>query len=471
MWAAIKSDLSEFVTSVAEETDQVTKSVINDDGEVVSDTGIVQSAQDEVLRLMEIKETFSTPLDEGKESVQNFLDSFEIEKKTEEISTVLVENPETVQVYFEELVPTEISYELFWQRYFYQCDAERIAKSWKDEMEARSKARAEAIQGGIKQVQNILGGALNAVSQTLEKVDKSSRPVGNKKDRGMNLFGNNGRPPFVMNTAVDDDEEEEELGWDDDDDDEDDGNKIVSSGENALAENLKEQVETAIDERDSLKETVFLQRKELMKLRENTFTPEEAEEIEKMKIALSEKDAELGAIKASMGGDAEKDDQIEKMKENAVQITTLQLDVKKLNSKLSMKDADLMTAKEQAKILEEEVVKTREAASSNAKLLQSSLAKAEAEVERMKSQVQELEETKKQVEEMKLELQEQASAKVHAKEEAQETEETQETEEAQEKEQQNNSMTSSESTGVKVEEAAAPADNKTASADEWGDDW
>jgi len=489
MWNAIKSDLSEFVTSVAEETDQVAKAVIKDgDGNQVAsnniddDDDVVNQSEEEepivvddeaVLRMMiETKETLSTPLDESNESVQKFLDSFDIDKKTEEISTILEENPETVKHHFETLVPTELSYEIFWQRYFYRCgsDADAVERrrkivltnnkkkddepttrnAFKDRMdemmEATNKAsRAEAIQGGIKQVKNLFGGAINVVSQTLEKADVEAQ-----RERAMNLFGG------PQNTAIDSEDddaggEEEALGWDDDDSAEDNNEKI-----NRIAANLREQLGTAIDERDSLKETVELQRTELIKLRVTTLTVEEREEIEKMKIDLAEKNAELEAIKATSnsegGGNAE---MIEKAKQDAAQITTLRLDIEKLNTQLSIKDAELTTAKERVKAGEEEAVKEKEAAS---KRLRSSLEEAEAKTDSMKNQ---LEETKKREEDTKLEL-EAVKKRVHELEQA-----------AAQTATQPNSSSSSESTGVKVEAAVATVGNPTdANNDAWGDeDW
>lgn len=250
MWAAIRSDLQEFALGVADETDQVIATagsntgrgsatpILNDDGDVIEGgytvTGAISSAQDEIARREEDIETYTIPLDESDEGVQAFLDAFQIDEKTQDIAELLEENPDTIQSHFETLVPTEISYALFWQRYFYRCgDEERIEWQWQEEREARRQARAAAISGGIASVTNLFGGALNAVSQSLEKADHSNDEVpmspfissgSTKKETsggGINLFGSGGRPPFVMNTAVDEDdeeeEEEEELGWDDDD--------------------------------------------------------------------------------------------------------------------------------------------------------------------------------------------------------------------------------------------------------------
>lgn len=520
MWAAVRSDLSEFVSSVAEETDQVTKAVISDDGEVLSthfeDTGAIQSAEDEVIRLMNNEETFSTPLSEGDEDVQKFLDAFDIESKTDEIAKILQANPITVKLHFEALVPTQISYELFWQRYFYRCDADRIADYWKAREEAQRRARSEAIQGGIKSVTSMFGGALNAVSQSLEKADQSKKFKGVSEQAlsggGIRMFGNEGRPPFVMNTVVDEDGEEEELGWDDDDSDgdEDDaevGNEEnhlnVSDEENAVTEDFNEQLETVINERDSLQETVELQRKEITKLRDTTLNIGYSKEIEQLRITLCEKDSELVSLRASLEGNAE--GSIEQIKKDDTIIAALNRDMEKLKSEVSAKDTELNLAQKQIGGLEVELVKTKEEAKTKIESLTQALASskgsgaeelsvakeeacaAQSMVEILKLEVtglkKELLDTKTQNQEMENQSLELVAAKEKIKELNLEVENLeserkrvsslqQELEQLQEQMQHtpsHRSSPSSESTGVKVD---GNTSMPTESADDgWGDDW
>mmetsp|Transcript_12157 Transcript_12157/g.18665 ORF Transcript_12157/g.18665 Transcript_12157/m.18665 type:complete len:526 (-) Transcript_12157:1270-2847(-) len=525
MWAAIRSDLSEFVSSVAEETDHVTKAVISDDGEVVStrfeETGLVQSAEDELLRLMNIEETFSTPLSEGDEAVQKFVDNFDIESKTDEIAKTLEENPETVKIHFEGLVPTQISYELFWQRFFYRCDADRIAKEWDKEAEAQRRTRAEAIKGGIDSVTNMFGGALNAVSQSLEKADQSKEfKIGSVKalsDGGMKLFGNEGRPPFVMNTVVDEDDEEEELGWDDDDDEdgsyeEEEGeeNELKTSGKITSGEeedndrhNVNEELETVINERDSLQETVELQRKEIVKLRETTSDVNDAKQIESLKITLSEKESELLSLRAKLEDNSHCN--IEQIEKDANKFASLDGEMENLKLEISSKDKELEIAKKRIEFFEGELAKTKEdakkqvdsltqalasregndvaelsaakeeACTANSKIeeLTMKLAKVEKELvdtktrnSEMESQSLELVATKQKLEQMNLEIQELESAKKLVVSLKQEVEELQE---QMQHTQSRRASPSSESTGVKVDAGASiPTE---AGDDGWGDDW
>lgn len=523
MWAAIRSDLSEFVSSVAEETDHVTKAVISDDGEVVStrfeETGLVQSAEDEILRLMNIEETFSTPLSEGDEAVQKFVDNFDIESKTDEIAKTLEENPDTVKIHFEALVPTQISYELFWQRFFYRCDADRIAKKWDKEAEAQRRTRAEAIKGGIDSVTNMLGGALNVVSQSLEKADQSKEfKIGSVQalsDGGMKLFGNEGRPPFVMNTVVDDDDEEEELAWDDDEDDsyeEEEGEENalnmpgkITSGEEEDndRQNIKEELEIVINERDSLQETVELQRKEIMKLRETKSDVNDEKQIENLKLTLSEKESELLSLRAKL--EENSNCNIEQIENDANKVVSLDGEIEKLKLEISSKDKELEIAKKRIELFEGELAKTKEDAKKQVDSLTQTLASKQgndvaelsaakeetctanlkikeltmklAEVEKelvdtktrnseMESQSHELVATKQKLEEMNLEIQELESTKKLVVSLKQEVEELQE---QMQHTQSHRASPSSESTGVKVD--AGGSIPTEAGDDGWGDDW
>jgi len=490
----------------------VTKAVISDDGEVISthfeETGLVQSAEDEIIRLMDIEETFSTPLSEGDEAVQNFLDDFDIESKTDEISKILQENPDTVKLHFEALVPTQISYEIFWQRYFYRCDADRIAKDWETKEQVQRRARTEAIQGGIKSVTNMLGGALNVVSQSLEKADEGGSTQA-LSGAGIKLFGNEGRPPFVMNTVVDEDDEEEELGWDDEDSDGDEEEvdneenhfNNTSSGEgNALSQNFNEQLETVINERDSLQETVELQRKEIMKLRETTSNAEDSEEITQLRKTLCERDSELAALRASLEDYGEGN-----IEQNATKIAKLDRDMENLKSEISAKDSQLKADQKQIELLEAELAKTKEEAKTKIESLtqalastkgsgaeELSLAKEEAytaqskvetltlemaEVKKelldaktqnqeMESQSLELVATKEKLEKMSLEVKELESARKRVASLKQELKQLQE---QMQHTPAHRASPSSESTGVKVD---GNAGSPTESADDgWGDDW
>ena len=206
--------------------------IMGEDGDVIYEDSDGGAMMEEIDRLVREEETFTEPLDAQDEEVISFLSDFNVENKTDDISKLLEEYPETLQVQFESLVPTQISYKEFWERFYFRCDEERIQRQWEEEQEAARKAREEAIANTVRGVKNLFGGAVKAVSSTLQAADDGVDAVTTSpfestpppSGTGGGLFGAAGRPPFVMNTAVDedDDESEEEIGWDDDEDDLDD---------------------------------------------------------------------------------------------------------------------------------------------------------------------------------------------------------------------------------------------------------
>lgn len=424
MWAAIRSDLSEFVSGVAEETDNVIGSTtinkFSDEGEVLEGgfeaTGVVQSPHDEVTRLQGHAETYQEPLDESYEAVQEFLDSFKIDDKTQEIAKLLEDHPDTIKVHFETLVPTEIPYDVFWQRYFYRCDPDRIELEWEEQEDEHRQARMKALAGGLSSVTSLFGGAMAAVSKAVTSDSRSggeevpSSQFGFKSSGnaptggGLNLFGSGGRPPFVMNTALDEDEddgeeEEEELGWDDDEEDEDeDGDEedsppdvldvseeiTFTGGNNPEIEKLSEQLVQALSERDALKETIALQNKEIAELKvSKPDSASSAKAIERLKLSLFEKDSELAALKASLE-DTHEDDQDDFSKKDAAKMTALEKEVERLTGVISEKDAEIAAAKELAEEARAELARLRENAASGQDVLQSSLDMAKAETESLR---------------------------------------------------------------------------------------
>lgn len=551
MWAALRSDLSEFVSGVAEETDNVigssTLNKFSEDGEVLEGgfeaTGVVQSPQDEVTRLQGHAETYQEPLDENYEVVQEFLESFKIDDKTQEIAKLLEDYPDTVKVHFETLVPTEIPYDVFWQRYFYRCDPARIEQEWEEQEGENRQARMKALAGGLSSVTSLFGGAMAAVSKAVTSESRSdgeevpASHFGLKSSsgnvpagKGLNLFGAGGRPPFVMNTAVDEDEddgeEEEELGWDDDEEDEDEGGDEEDSpsdamdvseeitftgGNNPEIERLSEQLVQALSERDALKETIALQNKEIADLKvSKPDSASSAKAIERLKLSLFEKDSELAALKASLEDTHEDDDQVDYSKKDAAKIPALESEVERLTGMISEKDAELAAAKEVAEEARAELARMREHAASEQDVLQTSLDMAKAETESLRQALEsmsghseeldianekltasqatakalddELAKMKMELADVKQRSAEKEQEMVMLKEhlvllEARQVPVSEPNEEAALKhlprdlapEEEERASPSSESTGVKVEKA--PPVRPDDAEDDWGDDW
>lgn len=224
MWAALKSDLSEVISGIkdesstainnvsnsvnrndAEETgNAVEEDVYEDDQDVMLDdgmvlhhanngesmyaqTGIVSCPADEVALLREREETYLQTLvpwevngqdisndclvDEAQQheqpsddaDVKLYIEQFKIEEMTEEIANVLKKYHNTVGVHFNSLAPEVVTYTQFWQRYFYRCNLSRVETRWQEEADMRERERKEMIQKGVATVTNLFGGAMKNI--------------------------------------------------------------------------------------------------------------------------------------------------------------------------------------------------------------------------------------------------------------------------------------------------------------------
>jgi len=285
MWSAIKSDLSEFVSTVKEDT----SSVLNKMDETFVKRDVLSPEEEEALRRMNLPETYTSELDTNDEEVEAFLNSFSLEDKVDDMKTVLETHADTVKVRLEELVPETVTHDDFWKRYYFRCDAERIAMEWEEDKGPNP----------MNALGNLIGGTLSALKRQDEQTEDGATK--NSLFQGV-------RPPFVMNTAVseDDDDEEEELGWDDDDEEEEEDEEGEEEEEqivfkDEVAENLKSELKQALEERDALQQTVLMQAKELAAMKESGApTPSDVEDL---RTQLFEKESELSAMKAKLVDD------------------------------------------------------------------------------------------------------------------------------------------------------------------------
>jgi len=200
-------------------------------------------------------------------------------------------------------------------------------------------------------------------SQDRDKDEQGSEPnpTATSTFTGLNLFGSSGRPPFVMNTAVDESfddqptppvEEEEELGWDDEEEgdggDEEDEDQVE---EIEFKEDEKEQLEKlltqAISERDSLHEMVELQRNEIATLK---LVGVGSNDMEQLKMQLFEKNAELAALKASLEDtydDDDDDNSPTSNKKDATKTALQERELERLSNELSEREIELLELKQQ----------------------------------------------------------------------------------------------------------------------------
>ena len=518
MWAALKSDLSEFVSGVADETGALSSTTANaaaaaapttpeknyssappaigEDGDVLDagfdSTGVIASASDEVARRRNHAETYLEPLNEEDPDVQEFLDHFDIDQKTTEIAQLLQDNPDTLQAHFDAMATEEVvTYAQFWQRYFYRCDEERVEREWKAQEEAQREARAQAITGGLNTVRDLFGGAVKAVSSVVQTdndpnngkaAPTSPFAFADASSPGLGLFGAAGRPPFVMHTVDDDDddeeiqgspipveeeEEEEELGWDDDDDEEDDdvydegeSEEITFSGGRFEIAKLQEQLNQAMTERDQLRETVELQKEEIGALRSGDRPANEnsllLKELEKLKMQLFEKDSEMGALKASLE-DTHEDSRKEAGRKAQTRIETLERELEKQIHAREEAEVELGKTYELWEATKSEWEQSKE----RMEAMQTRIAELEAQAESPEGLDAALAETKMQLQESKdrCALLEEELAKQQQQQEHRAAAETQK---------EDNSADTA-STGVKIENKANVADDDEDG--DWGDDW
>ena len=348
MWNALRSDLKEFVSTVADDTSNVLSQLDtglnegddnnDDDDDDDPDEQGSNNSKKRAVNHAELKEimtllrdhpgTYTEDLadEDDKEAVKTFLAEFSIDAQTDAIAQILEDHQDTVQKHFADLSPTPVSYEDFWKRYFYRCDEERIAQNLAEETERARQARAEAIQGGINAVTNLFGGVAKAVTNTIApEASPGGTTGGQAADGKINFFGAGGRPPFVMNTAMDESgasDDEEDMGWGDDDSEEDlefddQGPSEVDSKTEQIeftdkvSEDLQEKLKQATEERDQIQQTVHLQAEEIKVLKEKleggtvdaTAAANNAAEVDELKLKLFEKEAELAAVKSKDNDD------------------------------------------------------------------------------------------------------------------------------------------------------------------------
>jgi hypothetical protein len=123
MWSAIKSDLYEFVTTVQEEAQESLSKVVDVGGEKTSEEQEKISEEERILS--EFRNKFSTYSEdvepEQSPEFEKFLKSFALSSKAEEIEYILEEETGVVK-HYESLVPSLLTPDMFWARYFFKVN-------------------------------------------------------------------------------------------------------------------------------------------------------------------------------------------------------------------------------------------------------------------------------------------------------------------------------------------------------------
>jgi len=401
MWASLKADMSEFVTTVKTETaeklnvldaglddvndehndasgamiDLGTGNLIidNDDSEQNNnDASHVSSAsssassstlpnKNKMLQYLQSCEAvFQDPLSEEEQA--NIMADFNLDDKTQEISQLLEDNPQTLQATFIQLT-SEVEYADFWKRYYCRLGGEDEKKI--EATFAKYYEEPEPGPSALSSVTNFFGVAVARLVDEEETEEAiAPNPFFNRTGKAsaksaLGFLTGGGRPPFVLNTAVSDDddeeyvggqqqqeesEDEEDLGWDEDSDDEedghdndyndsiddDDGSEVVMEFKDTEKEALKEKLEQAMEERKQLQNTIQMQAAEIKELQvkgtegsdggggggeeqaeasasavpaaEGASAPDEAfkKDLEDLKVELFEREAEVAGLKLKM---------------------------------------------------------------------------------------------------------------------------------------------------------------------------
>ena len=278
----------------------------------------------EAARRISLPETFTEPLVVGVpdetsneqqymelNAINQFVGTFDIDEKTDEISRLLAndgdEDLNPLQEQFRLLSPEHVSYKDFWTRYFFRCDPERIEREWQrhDEMEENvrrlnNKKREEALKevsdAALNLLSNAAFNAAGAIAGAGELVEEAATQL--------NIHHSKDRPLFVMEAGDDDDDEYYE---DDSDESEEAEVSFSQSGaasplklENLDAVHIRQNLIKAEDARNTLIEAVEDRESEITRLtaelqRKRSTNCDEAQRM-KIEIASLRSDLEKGRI-------------------------------------------------------------------------------------------------------------------------------------------------------------------------------
>uniref|UniRef100_A0A7S1YGZ1 BSD domain-containing protein n=1 Tax=Grammatophora oceanica TaxID=210454 RepID=A0A7S1YGZ1_9STRA len=102
------------------------------------------------------KTTYTEPLLNKKKSytvedeadIKAYISDFykTIGERHQECTDLCLGHPKTVGYYYDALVPRKVSFEHFWQRFFYRCDPDRIMKEWERQGLVKKQRRDQRLQ-------------------------------------------------------------------------------------------------------------------------------------------------------------------------------------------------------------------------------------------------------------------------------------------------------------------------------------
>lgn len=117
MWAAIQSDLLDFVATIKEDTAKV---ISQASGEVNEEDEILSMRRKLIQDVKRSFDTYGTPIEDvHSKEFEKYMRQFSLSSQASDIAQLLDDEPD-VSRHYAELVPIQISPELFWARYFFR---------------------------------------------------------------------------------------------------------------------------------------------------------------------------------------------------------------------------------------------------------------------------------------------------------------------------------------------------------------
>ena len=175
------------------------------------------------------KSTYVDPLrDKSKEYTTEELDDLKaylsdfyrtIYSRREECRKICEQNPKTVGHFFDTLVPRHVTFEDFWQRYFYRCDPDRVTLEWDRKAAAQKQQLDQKIQDSMHSAQqlwtNTLGGAkteiLDAQQATGVSVENLSDDVDSEPFTADTFVRDRSQTSNMLKSAIGDSQQHEEA--------------------------------------------------------------------------------------------------------------------------------------------------------------------------------------------------------------------------------------------------------------------
>lgn len=119
-WSAFQQDLSEFVSTVTTETSTGLSSFFSDN-QNTRDALTYEEKAKIGSELSHQKRTFSEEVkDDHLPRYEMFMEQFDLNQVEQEIDQFMTDESSPVSSFFEELVPSSLSSDVFWSRYFFK---------------------------------------------------------------------------------------------------------------------------------------------------------------------------------------------------------------------------------------------------------------------------------------------------------------------------------------------------------------